>query len=188
MDHPSRDEMEARLEAIQARSDARVAALQASMDTFIARMNERTMRESERFAHVDLRLEQLDEHLGLTNEHLTQMNGHFTRTDIHLARLDEHLARTDEHLTRLEGIIAEMREQLRSLKVTIIVTALSTTIAVILGVGTLNAALHSNMIAAFESGKDIAAAQSELKRQSEETAGLLREMHRRLDLQAPAGR
>jgi hypothetical protein len=146
MDHPSRDEMEARLEAIEARSDARAAAFQATVDAFIAVMNERTIHDNQRFAQVD------------------------------------------ERFARIETAIAEMREQIRSLRMTMVVTALSTAIAIILGIGTLNAALMSNMIAALESGKDIAAAQAELKRQSEETAGLIREMQRRLDLQAPAAR
>jgi hypothetical protein len=48
MDHPSRDEMEARLEAIEARSDARAAAFQATVDAFIAVMNERTIHDNQR--------------------------------------------------------------------------------------------------------------------------------------------
>jgi hypothetical protein len=101
---------------------------------------------------------------------------------------NQRFVQIDERFARIETAIAEMREQIRSLRMTMVVTALSTAIAIILGIGTLNAALMSNTIAAFESGKDISAAQGELKRQSEETAGLIREMHRRLDLQAPAAR
>lgn len=129
MDHPSRDEMEARFEVVEVGADARAAAFQATVDAFIAVMNERTIRDNERFE-------------------------------------------------RLEAAIAEMREQIRSLRVTIIVTALSSTIAIVLGVGTLNAAMFSNMIAAFESGKEIAATQARLQHQSEDTATAQAELRR----------
>lgn len=98
--------------------------------------------------------------------------------DAFIAVMNERTIRDNERFERLEAAIAEMREQIRSLRVTIIVTALSSTIAIVLGVGTLNAAMLSHMIAAFESGKEIAATQAGLQRQSENTAAAQAELRR----------
>jgi hypothetical protein len=115
MDYPSRDEMEARIATVDARSDGRVLAIQASIDGFNARM-------------------------------------------------DERAARNDERFTRIEAILADMQLQIRSLKTTIVVTALSTGIAVSLGIGAMNATMTATLLAAFEAGSGVGAAQAEMKR------------------------
>ncbi len=67
------------------------------------------------------------------------------------------------------------------LKTTIIVTAISAVLAIVFGVAAFNATVLSNMVASFESGKNTSAAQAEVKRQTEETAALLRRMREELD-------
>ena len=85
----------------------------------------------------------------------------------------------------MEALISEIRSEMLSaltgLKTTIIVTAVSAVLAIVLGIAAFNATVLSNMVAAFESGKNTSAAQAEVKRQAEETAALLRRMGDELD-------
>jgi len=84
-------------------------------------------------------------------------------------------------MTRLEAAMTATQSQIQNLKTTMIVTAISTATATVLGVAAFNAAILSNMVASFESGKDIATAQAEIRRQSEETATLIKDLKRRLE-------
>lgn len=84
-------------------------------------------------------------------------------TDLLNARLKTVETRMDARITAIETAIAgliqsqsEMRADIKNLKSTMIVTA----IASVLAVGAINATVFSNMLAAFQSGKDIAAAQA----------------------------
>lgn len=136
MTSPSREEIDAKLEAIEVRMDGRVASIQASIEGFMGRMEERTLR-------------------------------------------------TDERFVRIESASNEMQASIRNLKSTMIVTALSTAIAIILGVAAFNATVLSSMVASFESGKNTAAAQADMRLQSEQTATIIRELQKRLDQPAP---
>jgi hypothetical protein len=129
MDHPSRDEMEARIATVEARVSGRAATFQATVDGYIARMDEREIEDRQRF-------------------------------------------------NRIEAMVADMQEQIRSLKTTIIVTAISTGIAVVLGIGAINATLSSNMLAAFEQGAGVSAAQADMRHQVEKTAALVERMEK----------
>ncbi len=82
--------------------------------------------------------------------------------------------------------IRELRGQMSSLKTTIVVTGIASVLTVIFGVAGINAALLSNMLASFESGKSAAATHAELKQQGEETATLVRQIQRQLQQPAPA--
>jgi len=53
MDHPSRDEMEARIATVEARVSGRAATFQATVDGYIARMDEREIRDNERFNRIE---------------------------------------------------------------------------------------------------------------------------------------
>lgn len=128
----TRQELDAKLETIEARMDGRVAAIQASIDGFMGRMEERSLRTDDRFA-------------------------------------------------RIEESQRDTQASLGGLKTTIIVTALSTVLAIVFGVAAFNATVLSNMLASFESGKNTSAAQAEVKRQTEETAALLKQIQQRLD-------
>lgn len=78
--------------------------------------------------------------------------------------------------TALSEIRAETRSAIEGLKTTVIVTAISAVLAIVLGVAAFNATVLSNMVATFEAGKNTSAAQSEVKRQTEQTAALLKKM------------
>lgn len=138
MNTPSREEIDAKLEAIEARMDGRVAAIQASIDGFMGRMEERSLRTDDRFE------------------------------------------RMDQRMSGIESTMRETQASIGNLKTTMIVTALSTVLAIVLGVAAFNATVLSNMLASFESGKNTAAVQAEVKRQSEETALLLKQIQAQL--------
>jgi len=104
-----------------------------------------------------------------------------SRIDERYLRNDERASQADECMTRLEAAMTATQSQIQNLKTTMIVTAISTATATVLGVAAFNAAILSNMVASFESGKDIATAQAEIRRQSEETATLIKDLKRRLE-------
>lgn len=91
-------------------------------------------------------------------------------------RLEEKFGRMDDRMQHIETASSETQASLKGLKSTIIITAVSTVLAIVLGVAAFNATVLSNMVASFESGKNTAAAQAEVKRQSEETAALLKQI------------
>jgi peptidoglycan hydrolase CwlO-like protein len=127
----TREEIDAKLEANEARRDAQIASINGKFDTII------------------------------------------TRLDSHSQRMD-----------RLERTIEATTGALSSLKSTIVLTGISSSIAIILGVAGFNAALLSNMGAMFESGKNTAEMQFETRRQVEETAALLKKLQEKYDKQA----
>lgn len=131
MNSPTREELDAKLETIEARMDGRVAAIQASIDGFMGRM-------------------------------------------------DERFRSMDERMGRMEEDSREAKSAIRDLKSTMIVTAISTVLAIVLGVAAFNATVLSNMVASFESGKNTAASQAEVKKQAEETAALLKQVQQQL--------
>ncbi|RJG27747.1 hypothetical protein, partial [Massilia cavernae] len=98
-----------------------------------------------------------------------------------MGRMEERATRTDERFARIEAASHETQTSIRNLRVTIIVTALSAAIAIVLSVAAFNATVLSNMVSSFESGKNTAIAQSEVRRQSEETAAVIRELQRKLE-------
>ncbi|WP_206951691.1 hypothetical protein [Trinickia acidisoli] len=63
MSTPTREEFEARIEAVEARMDARVAAMLARFDAFEARADERERRFDERLNERDKRLDERDRRL-----------------------------------------------------------------------------------------------------------------------------
>lgn len=106
------------------------------------------------------------------------VNGRFESMDERFKSMDERYKSLDQRMERVESSIS-------SLKTTMIVTAVSTVIAIVLGVAVFNATMLSNMLAAFESGKNTSAVQAELKRQAEETAVLLKRLQARMDASPP---
>lgn len=131
MNTPTREEIDAKIETIEARMDGRVAAIQASVEGYMGRMEERALR-------------------------------------------------TDERFVRIEDGLKETQASISSLKSTTIVTAISSVLAIVLGVAAFNATVLSNMVASFESGKNTAASQADVKRQAEETAALLKQIQQQL--------
>lgn len=111
-------------------------------------------------------------------------------TDLLDAKLTTVETRLDARIRAIEVAIAglmesqrELRAEIKSLKITIVITAIAT----VIGVGAINATIFSNMLTALESGKetatgqalviqtskDVAATQIEVKRLLETTTALL---------------
>lgn len=90
--------------------------------------------------------------------------------------LNERFKRIDERMERIETATKETQASIGDLKKTMLVTALSSVIAIVLGVATFNTTLFSNMAFLFESGKNSGIHEAELKRQTEATAALLKQL------------
>ena len=119
----------------------------------------------------------------------SRMDGRVARIEAALAAsaslMEERSRHSDARMDRIETALSELRSETRvsisGLKTTIIVTAITAVLAIVFGVAAFNATLLSNMLASYESGKENAAAQAEVRRQVEATAELLKKMERRLD-------
>jgi hypothetical protein len=96
-------------------------------------------------------------------------------------KLMEERHRTSEaRMDRMEAMIiefrAEVREEIRSLRTTIVVTAITSVLAAVLSISAVNASLYSNMRATFEMGKEEAAARAEVVQAAEELIALKKRM------------
>lgn len=99
---------------------------------------------------------------------------------------DERYRASEARMDRMEAMIADIRVEIRSLRVTIVVTAVSSVLAAVLGISAFNAALYSNMLAAFQAGSDMTATQAEVRRIVEETAVLLKRAQNEQNKKEPA--
>jgi uncharacterized coiled-coil protein SlyX len=98
------------------------------------------------------------------------------------AKLDALIANNNLRFTHLEQSLRAMgdeiiaiRSSISGLRTTILVTGISSVIAIVFGVAGFNAVVLSNMVASFESGKNTSEMVSEVRRQVEATAVLLRQ-------------
>ena len=158
MNAPGRQELDAKLEVIETRMDARVAASISRMDAVIARMDERDKLMDER----DKRMDERD-----------------MRWEARMTAMD---LRYGEHFKFLEREHAALIGEIRSLKRTTIITAITASLAIVFGVATFNAALLANMGASYNSGREAAATFAEVRRQQQEVDVLLKRANERLDL------
>jgi flagellar biosynthesis component FlhA len=81
-----------------------------------------------------------------------------------LAKMDMLIARMDDMDRRMRDLVASFAD----LKKTVILTGISSVLAIMFGMAGFNAALLSNMTGAFESGKDTGQWQSDMRKQNEE--------------------
>jgi hypothetical protein len=95
-------------------------------------------------------------------------------------KLDMLIERLDAQIKRID----KLEQAMTSLKTTVIITGITSSIAIVLGVAGFNATLLSNMTATFESGKETAAMQYETRRILLETDALVTRLQKRLDKQA----
>jgi len=101
-----------------------------------------------------------------------------------LGKLDLIVARLDAHDIRFERLEQGLRDAVTSitnLKGTIIITGISSVIAIILGMAGFNAALLSNMNASFESGKQTGQWQSDIRKQAFETDQKLTKVSKQIE-------
>lgn len=108
------------------------------------------------------------------------IDGFMGRMEERSVRMDERFKATDERFARIEEGQRDTQASLGSLRTTIITTAVATVLAIVFGVAAFNATVLSNMVASFESGKNTAASQAEVKKQAEETAALLKQVQQQL--------
>lgn len=86
------------------------------------------------------------------------------QTAIIVARLDGLDARAD----RIDQTLLDIKAYVSSLKSTIILTGISSVVAVTLGVAAFNAALQSNTTTSFAAGKETGYWQGEIRKEAEE--------------------
>lgn len=110
----------------------------------------------------------------------------FTKLMEERRRLDDERHRVSEtRMDRMEALLvdfrAEVREEIRSLRITILVTAVSSVLTAVLGISALNSSLYSNMLAAMQAGQNMATTAAEVKRMAAETAILLKQKQNEQD-------
>ena len=108
-----------------------------------------------------------------------------TREDID-AKLETVEVRLDSRVAAIEKSAEDIVAAISNLKATMFLTAATTAATIVLGVAAFNATVLTNMVASYESGRNSTAAQAEVKRQTEETARLLRELESRMSRDAIA--
>ncbi|MEB0133806.1 hypothetical protein QN362_00505 [Actimicrobium sp. CCC2.4] len=114
-----------------------------------------------------------------------KMDGRVTsieaKIDGFMGRLEEKFGRMDDRMTRIESDLSSTRSDFKSLKTTIVITA----IASVIGLFAANVTMVQTMLASFESGRNVSSAQagivsaqSDIKRQTEETSALLKQLQK----------
>lgn len=123
-----------------------------------ARLEAFESRMEKRFASLEARLEQF---VAVVQEQFKGVDGRFQGIDARIARLEAELS--------------AIRSSISDLKKTVSVAA----IAIFFGNAAINAAMLSNVIASFESGKSTGTAIADLKRQLQETDAFLKQLRER---------
>jgi hypothetical protein len=113
MSQMTREELNAKLEATEARMDGRVASIEGKIDAFLAAQSEQQKFNEYRFSSLE---------------------------------------------QNVVAMRSEIKNDLKSLRSTIIVTAVTTVLAIVIGIASFNAALTSNMLGAFQAGKETTSA------------------------------
>jgi hypothetical protein len=153
----TRAEVDTKLEALSAKIGAKIDSIWSRLDHLTHRVEE---REKALEAKLDLRDQVMEAKLDLRDRVM----------DAKFAHLE----------SRVDEIGIEMKEVKRTLsnqRYWIVGTA----VGAVLGVGAFNATVLSNMIAAFESGKSISAAQAEILQRSKEMERAIDTIRSRLD-------
>ncbi|MYM22308.1 hypothetical protein GTP46_06605 [Duganella sp. FT135W] len=97
------------------------------------------------------------------------------------ARTDSKFATVLARFDALTAAVREMKAEMRNIKMTVILTGVSTGLAVIFGVAGFNASLLNNMLASYDSRKERGQWQSEIRKQSIETELALTRIRKQLD-------
>ncbi|SFL88542.1 hypothetical protein [Rugamonas rubra] len=141
----------------------------------------------------ELQREELDAKLAMAE---ARTDARMAETDIKIVQGYVKMASIEGKIDALAGLlnekisamaitIAEVKAGINNLRTTVVVTAISIGLASVFGIAAFNATVLSNMLASFESGKNMSAAQAEVQRQLEATAVLLDKVQKQID-QAPA--
>lgn len=130
-------------------------------------------------SEVDTKLEALDTKIGAQIDRIEE------RGKTLEAKLDLRDRVMDARFTHIESRVDEIVIEMKEVKRTLSnqrYWIVSTAVGAVLGVGAFNATVLSNMIAAFESGKSISAAQAEIIHQSKEMEKVIDSIRSRLDV------
>jgi anti-sigma-K factor RskA len=146
---------------------------------FGARLEAAEARMDARIASIEATLTAFIERI---DERFARIESKLAESDLRFARIEARLSGLEARLSNLETTVGEIKSALGGLKTTMIVTA----IGAVIGVATFNATVMSNMITAFESGKNISDTQARILRQSEKTEALLTRIQQGLPVPAPA--
>ena len=114
------------------------------------------------------------------NALIRRIEQRFAEIDSRFAEIDSRFAQADARMSHIEASLAATKNEIGGLRTTIVVTA----IGAVIGVAAFNATVLSNMLASFESGRNVSAAQAQIQRQAEETAALLRQIQQGLPVPA----
>lgn len=114
------------------------------------------------------------------NALIRRMEERFAEIDARFAQIDVHFVQVEARMSNIEATVAGMQNAIGGLRTTIVVTA----IGAVIGVAAFNATVLNNMLASFESGRNVSAAQAQIQRQAEETATLLRQIEQGLPVPA----
>jgi hypothetical protein len=169
----TREEIDAKTAAAEAKSQTQFAILNGKFDAIATQLNGKIDAVASQLnGKIDAVASQFN---GKIDAVASQLNGKIDAVAAQLSgRIDAMAARLDGHGKRIDAL----EQAVGSLKTTVIVTGVSSVIAIVLGVATFNATLLSNMTATFQAGKDVATTQAEVQRQVEATAALLRQIQR----------
>lgn len=135
-------------------------------EEFHAKLETVKVRQDARAASIEARIDGFSD----------RVDERFARVDDRFVRIDERFVRVDERLDKVDKRFDQVDRRIDQLRTTIILTGVTSVITIVLGMAAFNAALLSNMIAGFDSGRAVARDHAELHRQIEETAVLLRQL------------
>ena len=95
------------------------------------------------------------------------------RLEIIETRMDARVTRIEEMTDVIVVSLKDTQASIKSLKETVIITAISSVLAIVLGVAAFNATVLSNMVASFESGRHISATEAQVMQQIKDVQALL---------------
>jgi hypothetical protein len=101
------------------------------------------------------------------------------------ARMDSRIARIEDGIQRISADSASIIADTKSLRSTMIITGVTTVVAIVLGVAAFNATMLSNMLASFESGKNTATAIAQSTEQMKQTQAELEKLRQELASSKP---
>lgn len=119
---------------------------------------------------IDAKLQTAEERADARVQGLTlKLDGYMMKLEERDKRIDDRFTAVSSTLTEIKSDLKETRTAMGSMKTTFIVTAISSVIAIILGVAAFNATLLSNMASSYESGKSTATALVQATEQMKQT-------------------
>lgn len=104
------------------------------------------------------------------------------KADGRLDRFDERINLSIKHMEnsvdRVEASVDLLKNNISNLKSTVVITGISSVLAIFLGVGAFNATVLSNMVASFDSGRSVSNELNLVSNQVARTAELLEKIQK----------